>query len=278
MSHFLRIILCWLIAIAFLISACSDDSERNNTLACDNCKGCCDNGQCVAFTEQDENSCGKNSKACAPCNNNQTCNQGVCESSGSTSCDPNSCNGCCSNNSCIELDDQDSTTGCGTGGNTCLPCSGTCNQGGCSTSTTKQDLGTSKKPDATTTVKCSGCTTGCCSSTGHCMEGTSDYYCGEKGATCENCFKADKKCVSHKCDCVPICNQGVGKCIGESDGCGGQCQTNTCKGCCSSMTSITGSKTCVSGNTDSYCGQGGGNCAECKKAGKKCDTTIYQCK
>lgn len=95
--------------------------------------GCIDGilGTCV--TNGGAFFCGSDGGSCKACSTGQMCTAGACVT-GTSSCGPGSCNGCCILNICVPLAIEQNNL-CGTGGATCAACASgkTCSNGTCST-------------------------------------------------------------------------------------------------------------------------------------------------
>ena len=197
---------------------------------CDNCQGCCSNGNCV--TSPNASACGIGGAACSTCDvlTTTTCGAdgrcacgvgppctaaigadkcapatGECLCGTGPACEPGveclrglcqctaaSCpSGCCMGGRCLMGDTSQS---CGLGGRACLDCLGSaCTAGTCATS-------------ACNATNCPGCCSG-----SRCLTGTDDSACGVSAMGCLSC--------------------GLGSC--DAGACVNTCNPQTCPaGCC----------------------------------------------
>jgi hypothetical protein len=141
-------------------------------------------------------------------------------------CDVDTCpNGCCdADGQCLA---GHVGSACGTGGDSCVACTGTASCGGGGVA---QKCGT---------CNASNCPNGCCSAAG-CQVGTATAACGAGGQTCVACGGSD------------TCGGG-----GSSKKCG-SCDASSCPtGCCTAAG-------CQAGTASSACGSGGNACGVCK--------------
>lgn len=92
------------------------------------CGGCCQGEQCQ--TGVSAAACGAGGAACQACSIGTTCQYGTC--TGSSTCNANTCGGCCTPSGSCE--DGDTNAACGSGGATCATCGSgnTCSGGACS--------------------------------------------------------------------------------------------------------------------------------------------------
>lgn len=126
---------CKVVSVAalglFLLSSsgCGDDAEPQrfdlssrhdlgSSTGCQNCFGCCQNGQCM--TGNTISACGIGGLTCRTCTAQQQCINNSCQTSQPT-CGPTGCSdGCCSSQGvCVRPPNE---TNCGFGGNPCAPC------------------------------------------------------------------------------------------------------------------------------------------------------------
>ncbi len=208
--------------------ACASDKDCPTGIHCDSKIGRCD--------------------TCNPaCGAGQQCQAGKC------ACTPQSCDGCCLENSCVADVNAQS---CGIGGSACASCSGltpSCQDGAC---TAVCDASVS-------------CGAGCCAGDG-CHPGVDVAACGLSGV-CKSCTgnAAGSSCVNGGCGCLTsadcpalfVCNGG--QC---SAGCSASAPCNN--GCCDT------NGVCHDGTSPADCGAVGGTCAACDFAagGGNCTT------
>ena len=153
--------------------------------SCDQCDGCCSNGQCFPGTSPD--ACGRDGDACIACTNGESCSGGACIAS---QCDSTNCNGCCTaNGECLALNQQ-AEQACGQGGEACTSCQSgaTCEQGTCVVD------------QACATY----CTSGCCNAQGQCIPYADQdpLTCGASGAACNAC-SSSLSCLQGECVADP---------------------------------------------------------------------------
>lgn len=155
------------------------------------------------------------------------------------SCNINNCSGCCQGSMCVTTP---STSACGLGGFPCTTCNSdqTCTTGTCSGGQTCDAF---------------NCPAGCCDN-GQCKSGLTNAACGTGGAICTDCTTSGG-----------TCDVATQACTG-----GQNCSPTTCNvGCCKN-------NSCLPGNTNAACGDGGGACVDCAASGGTCDLTTRTCK
>lgn len=146
-----------------------------------------------------------------------------------TACTPQSCpQGCCDGDTCVTNITPDQ---CGSSGQACAKCQAN-----------EACKGVCYRPQSNCGP--SNCK-GCCLGNNDCAAGNFGVACGAGGQQCARC--------------VP--SEGTGQCVPAEGGAGGtctdqQCGPATCPGCCSNGA-------CVSGLTESACGQLGVQCQTC---------------
>lgn len=240
--------------------------------------GCCAGNVCIPPSGQNATNCGRSGAQCLSCAMGAQCSGGACVGS---LCDSRTCPaGCCNNNICVQLSQQNQFQ-CGVGGGLCQTCgsTNTCTNGMCQTATVcnaqtcpngccsgnvcipfANQNQTNCGAGGNACTACSGsnvCTAGVCqpsacnggNCSGCCINGLciplgaqSNMSCGRGGAACSACPAGN------------TCNNGT--CI--ASGCGPQ----TCMGCC-----INGM--CSRGNDQFACGINGQACVTCP-AGSTC--------
>jgi len=255
-------------------------NDCGGTCSANSCPGCCQGNVCV--NPPTAAACGINGSPCASCGASP-CTAGTCggctpQCAGKCPGAPNTCGGACTTNGCTgccwgaTCVNPPTDGACGIGGKPCANCAavsgGKCNTttGACSSCTPKCQGQCQYQLDG-----CGGfCPTsdcgGCCypDEFGYviCITTPADWACfplPNNGGKCEDCTVLKQKCTAGYCSggCTPDCAK---KCMGEDDGCGGGCPSNTCATCCYP----SAVKWCIS--TGSYnwaCGSGGKDCEDC---------------
>jgi hypothetical protein len=89
---------------------------------------------------------------------------------------------------------------------------------------------------------------GCCDAAGYCQPGDQNEVCGSEGGACQACASPS-----------PVCNEGV-----CSQPAWPPCGLNTCLGCCDV------NDDCVTSESSSACGSGGGACQDCANTNLMC--------
>ena len=175
------------------------------------CIGCWWTNKC--YTGKGPNYCGIGGITCKGCTTSVACKSASCatgacligNTKNGSACTGGKCytgaccKGCVIGTTCYGGKDNSK---CGTGGNTCKGCSTTvaCKSASCST-------GACKITNKPTTASCSSgngmcyqgqCCLGCRANGIGCKSGTTDAFCGVKGAWCTKC-NANQTCVSGAC-------------------------------------------------------------------------------
>lgn len=216
-----------------------------------NCPGCCsyENGVARCMPGSEPSACGFAGKTCQVCASNSECAPGpdggwTCVSEPPPSCGPWNCNGCCSNTEPSTCQLGTSAWACGSHGQTCEVCTGI-NGGQCAVVPGGGGM-CQGSPDggACGPWNCQGC----CDAYGNCRSGGQQQACGNSGQQCRNCSMQDLVCDPNQHVCVP--DQG--------------CGPWNCPGCC------TPNGTCLPGNTDWRCGEGGAMCVNCTMSNSMC--------
>jgi hypothetical protein len=186
---------------------------------------------------------------------------GICFSLGcSPKCTPAVCpDGCCDFSDVCR--GGGSQSACGTHGTTCQACGSTqqCVAGTCQTSSMQQCNG----------VTCTGgdvCINGTCTPPGAaCNASNCSLGCCD-GGTCIQAYQQLTACGLHGGACTP-CTDSSSSC--QNGVCVNGCGPGTCPiGCCQSST-------CISPNTDGYCGLPGVACRDCRITGACANGSCY---
>ncbi|MCA9541524.1 MAG: hypothetical protein KC620_21650 [Myxococcales bacterium] len=154
--------------------------DRNTCTA-----GCCTaDGRCIRDT--DDNICGIDGRACAPCEAGETCIGGVCTILFDTAedCRPETCRGCCVDRRCAATP---SDTYCGLPGGQCTLCLSwqECRNGVCELDENRCGP-----------HNCDGC----CRSGYVCERNTDVHACAVGGMYCEDCIESGYlECVDGVC-------------------------------------------------------------------------------
>lgn len=255
--------------------ACDTTSKLCGVPKCnpETCKGCCVGDVCLVGTEP--SACGVGGLTCTDCDSTgQACEvvgeKALC--TGTPSCGPANCDGCCIGDICIPGFDD---TACGLKGVQCTNCGAT--GSACSAARTcgpKPKCG----PD-----NCAGCCSG-----DVCVVATTSLACGKGGETCKTCGTGNA-CNAGVCQPSSTCGPGScpdGCCVGavcaignQNGACGSgggacadcaldgrvctgnacrlpTCGPDNCAGCCQG-------NTCVLGTQDGACGAKGAACTAC---------------
>lgn len=191
------------------------------------CNGCLSStGACLSGTTNQ--ACGSGGTACVACDATQGEYCGESECVPPPPCNADNCNGCCQDNTCIEVTSDSS---CGIGGIECQDCTvagGTCG-----------DNNTCKPACGPETCE------GCCDASGECVSGDTDAVCGKGGQACGACG-AEEECEVTSTEGAAI---AAGQCVDV--GC-----SATCEGCCDG-------DTCLTGDLGEACGTAGAQCQDC---------------
>lgn len=217
----LRVILK-LSALALLLSACAGESgEQPAACAPENCPGCCLNGQCMLGNQSV--ACGTRGGLCVSCSTSQSCQAGQCVSTGTGTCAPGNCAGCCFYGKC---EAGNTRSACGQNGFPCAQCSGSqqCINGVC------QASGGANPCNPQT------CATGCCLGA-ECRTQLDRNTCGRAGSPCVRCG-SNQQCV------------------------GGQCVESNCLNCAAANGCCL-NNVCYPGNHATACGSAGQACQVC---------------
>jgi len=258
---------------------------------CEECPGDCGDGDCG----EEENcyacpeDCGECTGDCCESNGTPGCEDAdltacVCELDGY--CCSSEWDGICVQQAMADCDAPcgpfcgdglcDDTEDCETCPEDCDECPGDCGNGDCG-----EEENCHTCPD-----DCGECTGDCCESNGTpgcedteltaCVCGLDDYccdtewdqFCVDKGvAECEAdcgplcgdglCDDAEdcETCPEDCGECPPVC--GDGDCEGDENKCNCAGDCGTCSGCCMP------DDTCKPGDTEVFCGKGGGDCTSC---------------
>lgn len=253
-----------------------------------NCRGCCQNNQCLDYNQLSATACGFDGVACINCGPKGTCLKGACATP-QPGCGPANCSGCCLDaNHCSygTVDDAcgfggQLCQGCGPSSNTveCIPrtggggscggqqtcgrgtCSGCCQGNVCEIGQSTSACGTGGRACATCGAgeSCVGfcqappfCTAKNCSTCclgNQCVAGDSDSACGEQSNPCDDCAAQGEICLDHQC--VP------------------GCAPSNCAGCCEG-------NVCAVGTQDIACGVSGETCFDCTALHGKCAQGLCQ--
>lgn len=262
--------------------ACQGGTCRGTpTCGPQNCNGCCQGNTCV--TGADNTACGSKGEACRNCVQvGQSCqNQnGANQCRPTPTCGPQTCNGCCRNNSCVS---PPTNQACGLLGNACATCGANqnCIGGQCQTNPTCGPQ------------NCNGCCIG-----NICAVGSQDTACGTGGGQCTNCAGQGQVCGGNGTCTQPACGPSncAGCCAGNTcvvgfqdsacgqggaqctdcaangQVCGGNrtcttpCGPTNCQGCCAN------NNQCQPGFLNQQCGSGGAACVNCTQLSSQCDT------
>jgi hypothetical protein len=215
----------------------------------------------------------------------------ICAIRGSVSpegCDPLTCEGCCINDTCLDIQTRDA---CGRNG-TCDICTGeeVCNNTQC------------RLPGL---CDAASCPTGCCDEAGACQDPPTSRHCGILGQPCERCnygevcdrSGGDATCERNDCmagtcsgcclngECVGAAEQSTSACGGVGEACrtcfgNNQCRNGDCvpppcstdgKGC------IGADGSCLPGTAHSACGKGDMTCKDCSASGYECNLKTGNC-
>lgn len=105
-----------------------EDPPGVDAMVDESCDGCLDGDACLAGTSDD--ACGAAGLTCTVCSDTQQCQGGACVEVEVPGCGPETCDGCCSGDTCLA---GDSAAACGAAGATCLDCGarGVCEQASC---------------------------------------------------------------------------------------------------------------------------------------------------
>ena len=158
-----------------------------------NCAGCCSRlfaATCEIPAAQAlpplTRTCGLGGVKCDECEDDETCEGGVCTKTGCLQ----TCEGCCDRTGVCQPGDTD--LACGNPGELCRACPAMqrCVDGDC------------ERPGACGETTCAGC----CNNQGACVTGDSPNACGIGGATCEACDDYSEcvlnVCVKKTCECT----------------------------------------------------------------------------
>ncbi len=263
------------IPVLAVLASCIGESSGGNT--CDNCLGCCQQGQCLPGTSPQ--ACGAGGQACSLCGPGVACTNGKCSAAGPPCACPG---GCCDVANTCQSGLAD--TACGVGGQPCRDClvqgqrcnlstrscevgsvascsacgpTSCCNSGVCAPGDADDACGSGGQTACVNCLAnnqlcdtvdrfctgCASCDGGCCVGT-QCLSGAENHACGTGGATCEDCAGQGLKCDPTTRGCVPMCKD---------------CPTGCCFG-----------PSCVAGTGDSACGKNSEQCEDCAAYGETC--------
>ncbi len=208
--------------------------------------GCCDrSGQCQPGASNTQ--CGELGGYCRDCTLSGTqCDMGQCTGGlDGGGCNEQTCpNGCC--DALDQCQPGVSLTNCGNFGTQCQNCPlapdvppgaqifAVCSNQQCMS---PSGVDTGCNPDT--------CPAGCCDGAGHCLDGSDDAACGNRGTLCV--------------DCTPLgapCDFGVCTALDGAVPC-----SQTCNGCCDA------NGNCQLGFADTQCGAIGTTCTDCTALG-----------
>ena len=222
-------------------TVCENGACQASTCNAANCKGCCFINTCQPDGTL-PTSCGPRGAQCMNCVAlGETCTPtgmggGIC--TGTPSCGPTNCSGCCEGEICVG---GTSPTECGGGGAQCQDCMSfgeTCllSPGG---------------PLCAPSVCGPGNCKGCCQGQ-MCVVTTGPTACGVGGESCTDCQVFGETC------------NATGQCVPPPP----LCTPANCAGCCD----LNG--VCQPGFVNVLCGENGASCQNCTAIGSTCDDGV----
>jgi hypothetical protein len=306
----MKALLALLLLSTVALTACDDDNGGGSACekSCD--EGCCQGGQCIAFADQDDDSCGRSGKTCEPCDDPRgacvTQDNGLGQPGTCQRCtdDGAYCAACCtSSGECRSGNDNDA---CGIEGSECSDCTENTDSGRtvCINSSCREPQCEGPGGDP-----CDGC---CTDPGNECIrkDAIGDAQCGLNSDECSDCAGEDKACDVERGYCIAaLCRDDEGrpcttccddedKCVDQGtldsacgkDGvrcdecdtaneqrcaggeCRGPCECSSFLQCCDERT-----RTCVYGWTDKNCGKDAAKCVDCTEENTTCDDVAQAC-